>query len=115
MALIQIESEAEFEDVLSRDGMVLMDFYGSWCGPCQMFHPILEEADQQFSDSLTIAQVDSDRFGDLSDQYGADSLPTLIFFYDKKPVLKARGYRDLASLKELLKIARKKAGLDVVE
>ena len=115
MAVIEI-TEANFEtEILKSDVPVLVDFWAVWCGPCQMFHPVLEEADQQFSDSLTIAQVDSDRFGDLCDQYGADSLPTLIFFYDKKPVLKARGYRDLASLKELLKIARKKAGLDVVE
>ena len=80
MAVLHIEDAAEFAaEVLDADGKVLVDFWASWCGPCQMMAPVLEELDAAYP-ALTVAKVNVDEMGETAMQFGIDSIPAFLLF-----------------------------------
>ena len=79
MAILHV-NESEFDrEVLQDSGTVLVDFWATWCGPCRMLAPILEELSGQHPE-LKIVKVDVDENRDLALQYGIESIPTLLVF-----------------------------------
>ena len=92
-----------FADVaLSSDKPVLIDFYATWCGPCMMMAPVLEELSRT-RDDIVIAKVDIDDHPAIADAYQIHSIPTLILLKDGKPVKKEVGYRPLEGVLNMLK------------
>ncbi|WP_024801420.1 thioredoxin [Nocardia sp. BMG51109] len=90
------------QDVLGSDKPVLVDFWASWCGPCKMVAPVLEEIAASHGDKLTIAKVDADANPVISRDYGVLSLPTMILFsggQEAKRIVGAKG--KAALLREL--------------
>ena len=79
MAVINITKENFAQEVLHSEKPVLLDFWASWCGPCRMLAPILEELSGQHPE-LKIVKVDVDENRDLALQYGIESIPTLLVF-----------------------------------
>ena len=75
---MEIKTKDEFQSLISND-YVLVDFYASWCGPCKMMAPILENVSSSRNE-IKIAKIDVDQFHDLAQQYGVMSIPTLILF-----------------------------------
>ena len=74
-------SEAQFDaEVLQDKGLVLVDFYADWCGPCQMLGPILEEVAAALGDRVKIVKVNVDEAQGLAQQYGVMSIPTVYLF-----------------------------------
>ncbi len=69
-----------------QEGLVLVDFYADWCGPCKMIAPILKDVQEEMQDKVTIVKVDVDADGDLAQRFDVMSIPTLILFKDGKPV-----------------------------
>ena len=69
-----------FKDVISGDQLVLVDFFATWCQPCKMMHPILEQAKEVLGDRIRIIKVDVDKYGVTANQYGIQSVPTLMLF-----------------------------------
>lgn len=94
-----IELNNENFDELISNGKVLVDFYATWCGPCKMMHPVLEELETKTN--IKIVKVNVDNFNELARKYGVMSIPTLFYFYDGKLVEKRIGY---TPLNELIKI-----------
>ena len=79
--------------------LTLVDFFATWCGPCKMIAPLLEELDERNPD-LDVFKVDVDEAEDLAREFNINSIPTLILFKDKKPIEKAVGYMDLDKLQK---------------
>ncbi len=74
-------TDATFEDeVLKADKLVIVDFWATWCGPCKMIAPILEDIAGEFSDSLKVTKVDVDSNNAVAAKFGIMSIPSLIFF-----------------------------------
>ncbi len=89
-----IESVSEFDEVISSHHLVLVDFFATWCGPCQMLSPILEEIDENGESAATIIKVDVDLEGNaaLNERYGIRSIPNLILFKDGEIARTSLGY-----------------------
>ena len=85
MSVLHINHES-FEKIIAQDGKtVLVDFWATWCGPCRMIAPVLEEVAKERPD-VTVCKVDVDEERDLALEYGVSSIPTLLVFRDGKLV-----------------------------
>ena len=84
------------------EGLVLVDFWATWCGPCKMIAPVLEELDAEMSDKVKIVKVDVDENQGTASDYGIMSIPTLLLMKDGETVDKVVGFRPKEALAELV-------------
>lgn len=92
-------SDASFADqVLASAKPVLVDFWATWCGPCRMVAPVLEEIAAERADHLTVAKVDVDANPNTARDFQVVSIPTLILFKDGQPALRIVGAKGKAAL-----------------
>lgn len=81
-----------FADLLAAsERPVLVDFYATWCGPCQMMAPILEQVNSQLKDKLKIVKIDTDRYPQLATEHQIYALPTLVLFKQGQAVARIEG------------------------
>lgn len=86
MATINV-SDASFEaDVLQKDGLTLVDFWATWCGPCKQVGPLLDEIAEEMSDQVRVTKLDIDQNPSIAMQFGIRSVPTMILFKNGEPV-----------------------------
>lgn len=98
---MKVLNETEFEQfVENSQGLVLVDFYATWCGPCRMLAPILEDLSQEVE--TPIYKVDVDECENLSRKFGILSIPTMIFFKNGKQVEKITGLKSKQEIKQIL-------------
>ena len=89
---VRAVTSAEFErEVLQAGGLVLVDFWATWCPPCRKLAPTIDALAEEYDGRLTVAKVDVDDSPDVAQQYGIQSIPTLILFRDGQPVDKRLG------------------------
>ncbi|KAL8127404.1 uncharacterized protein LOC141721364 [Apium graveolens] len=86
------QSFSNFDDMLATsEKPVLVDFYATWCGPCQMMVPILNEVSASLEDKIMIVKIDTEKYPSIADKYSIQALPTMIIFKDGKPCDRVEG------------------------
>ena len=82
--VIYIESVEDFNEVVSRDGVILIDFYADWCGPCKMLAPVIDKLAEEYDGKATICKLNVDRNQAIAEKYNVQTIPTIFFVKDKK-------------------------------
>lgn len=98
---MKVINKAEFEQI-TKEGVVLVDFFATWCGPCKMLSPVLEELAKDVKGKAEIVKVDVDQEGDLAMRFGIMSVPTMIIFKDGEAVKQIMGYQPKQQLLSVL-------------
>ena len=101
MAAIELTSENFEQEVLQADKTVLVDFWASWCGPCKMLSPVIEEIADERSD-IKVGKVNIDEHPELAQKYGVMSIPTVLVIKDGEEVNKAVGAVPKKALLDLI-------------
>jgi len=101
MSYINITSENFHEEVINSEKPVLLDFWASWCGPCRMIAPIVEEIAAERSD-IKVGKINVDEEPTLATQFGVMSIPTLVVLKDGEVVNQAVGVRPKAQILSLI-------------
>ncbi len=97
-----VSSTQEFDDLLAKEKLVLVDFWATWCAPCRMIAPVIEKLAGQYEGKIKVAKVDVDQQQELSIRYGIQSIPTVILFKEGKIEAKEIGVKPLNSFTKLL-------------
>lgn len=88
----------KFNEMINGEQLTLVDFFASWCGPCKMMHPILEQLKEKMGDDIRILKVDVDKNEALSMQYRIQSVPTLMLFKKGEMLWRQSGAMSLNDL-----------------
>ena len=110
MATVELTQD-NFNEVVGGDGLVLVDFWAEWCGPCKMFGPVYEKSSEQHAD-ITFGKVDTEAQGELAQAFQISSIPTLMAVRDGVVLYSQAGALPAASLEDLIGQLR---AVDMVE
>ena len=88
----------KFNEMINGEQLTLVDFFATWCGPCKMMHPILEQLKEKMGDDIRILKVDVDKNEALSMQYRIQSVPTLMLFKKGEMLWRQSGSMSLNDL-----------------
>ncbi|MEM1443870.1 MAG: thioredoxin [Verrucomicrobiota bacterium] len=105
MKPINLTSETFDQTLAETKKPVLVDFHASWCGPCKMLNPVIEQLAAEAADEAIVAKVDIDEARDIAQRYRITSVPSLIVFRDGEPIVGARGMQSKAAIESLIEQA----------
>ncbi len=98
---MKVVNTKEFDSLITSEPLVLVDFFATWCGPCKMLAPVLEEVAAKCEGKVQIVKVDVDASNDL--RFQIMSVPTMILFQNGKAIKQIQGYQPAAALEAALK------------
>lgn len=90
-------------EVTHAKGLAIVDMFATWCGPCKMMAPIVEELSKQYEGKVKIGKLDVDESGETASKFGIASIPTTIFFKDGKEVDRLVGFQSKETLEKKIK------------
>lgn len=91
-------NDSNFDETINNNKIVLVDVYTTWCGPCKMMMPVLEQVGEHYSDSVIISKLEAESNIDTSNQLNVRSVPTLILFKDGKEIERQLGAKSKTEL-----------------
>ena len=103
MAIVHVTSENYEKEVLQSDKPVLIDFWASWCGPCMMMSPVVEQIEKEHPE-IKVGKVNVDEEMVLAQKFMVVSIPTLILFKNGKPEITSIGFKGKEELEEIFKL-----------
>ena len=89
--MAHVATNATFADILAQNHLVMIDFWATWCGPCRILSPLVDEIADEMADTVFVAKCNVDDCEDIAVQYGIRSIPTLLFFKDGELVDRSVG------------------------
>ena len=89
--MAKIATNTTFEDLLQDSRLVIVDFWATWCGPCRMLSPLLDEVEEEMADKIVVVKVNVDDADEVAAQFRIMNIPTLLFFKDGQIVDKTVG------------------------
>ena len=92
----------QFNDIIHGNGLTLVAFYATWCGPCKAMHPVLERLKEQLGGNIRILKLDVDRNSALAAEYGIQSVPTLMLFRSGNVLWRQSGAMSVEDLRQRL-------------
>ncbi len=92
---------SNFKDIVNSEKPVLVDFFATWCGPCQMLLPVLDHVKDSLKDRITIIKIDVDKNQELAQKYQVRGVPTMMLFQDGKQLWRQSG---VLTKEEIIKI-----------
>ena len=92
----------KFEDIIKSEKPVLIDFFATWCGPCKMMHPVLEELHEKVGDKARVIKIDIDKNQELAAIYNVRSVPTLMIFRNGELKWRTPGVQPIQTLEQEL-------------
>jgi thioredoxin 1 len=95
--------KSSFQDIITHDVPVLVDFYADWCGPCKMLSPILQQVKAELGDDLKIVKIDVDKNQSLAAKYQIRGVPTMILFKQGNQVWRESGVLQAQDLVTIIK------------
>ena len=78
--MAQIATNTNFDGLLESEKLVIVDFWATWCGPCRMLSPLLDEVEEEMADKIAVVKVNIDDADEIAMRYRIMSIPTLLFF-----------------------------------
>ena len=106
MAVVEL-TEATFEQQVSSNDLVLIDFWAPWCGPCRMVAPVIEELAEEYAGEVRFAKLNVDDNQQTAGAFGVRSIPTIGFFKDGEPLGAVVGAYPKEALQDVLEKVRK--------
>jgi thioredoxin 1 len=100
MADINLTSQNFKQEVLENKGLVVVDFWAPWCGPCGMVGPIIEELAQEYTGKVKIVKLNVDENADVAGQFSVMSLPSILFFKNGQPMKTMVGAQNKENYKQ---------------
>ena len=91
-----------FNDIINSEQLTLVDFFATWCGPCKMMHPVLEQLKDEMGESIRIIKIDVDKNNGLAMNYRVQSIPTLMLFRKGEMLWRQSGALRLNDLKAIV-------------
>ena len=91
-----------FNDIINSEQLTLVDFFATWCGPCKMMHPVLEQLKNELGESIRIIKIDVDKNNSLAMNYRVQSVPTLMLFRKGEMLWRQSGALRLNDLKAIV-------------
>ena len=92
--------KTNFQNLISSETPVLVDFFATWCGPCQMLSPILKQVKDNVGDKITIVKIDVDKNQEIASKYNVRGVPTMMLFQNNKQLWRQSG---VLSKEEIIK------------
>ena len=98
--MAQIATNTNFDGLLESEKLVIVDFWATWCGPCRMLSPILDEAEEEMADKIAVVKVNVDDADEIAMRYRIMSIPTLVFIKNGQMVDRTVGAMPKSALVE---------------
>ena len=100
---MKVATNTNFNELLQDSKLVIVDFWATWCGPCRMLSPILDQIEEEMPDQITVVKVNVDDADEIAAQYSIMSIPTLLFVKNGEIVDKTVGAMPKPALLEKIK------------
>lgn len=95
-------NKESFEKALNEGGLMMVDFWADWCGPCKMLAPVIDDLSSQYDGKALVGKVNVDEEQELAIRYGVMSIPTVIFFKDGKEIDRKVGVMPAGAFSQVL-------------
>ena len=104
--MAKVATAANFAEIISNNELVVVDFWATWCGPCRMLSPVVDEVAEEMADVVTVVKCNVDDCEDIALEYGIRSIPTLVFIKNGEVVDRTVGVISKESLVERIQLYR---------